>query len=688
VASFIRNSHPKPLLHHNAASDPSSGTRPHALASSSRIGLSGIYLALAALCLFVPARVPLLAQSFDLAHNRLPLTSLDGMWRFQTGDDPAWADPAFNDSKWPLLHSDQDWAKQGYKGYSGLAWFRFQLVVPADSEQISISLPEINTCYQVYADGKLIGQYGKMPPDAKPYAGGGLYQVYALPPGPRTLRTVHIALRVWHFPSWAMIFGGGPAIGGGLVGDTASINQQQVLERARLHWRLTSIQTVALLQTMAGLASLALFALRRKEREYLWFGLAMLFSASSRWIDFNFALEPWNIFVRDVAYDAFSAANYIALIAFYFTLFKSRRNPLLYLAVVCLAATPFFKVYRILYEHSLDSWRNGLIEYLLLFPFLVWVVALIVNRVRQASLDARLLFLPVILSASVAMFENAAWTTYAPGSQNTLGMRILIFEEPFPIDLSQITDVLLLLSVLTILIIRFTSTRTQEEHFGSEVNAARDVQQYLIPETLPSVRGLDIKSEYRPAREVGGDFFQVLPHESDGSVLIVVGDVAGHGLEAGMLATLLVGAIRTAAIFTTDPERLLPLLNDRMHGRGLATCVAICIQRDGRISLSSAGHPPPYLNGTAIPVEGSLPLGVIPGMTYPARLFRLAENDLIMLMTDGVAEAKNENGKLFGFDRIEKMLGRGANATLIADAAQKFGQEDDITVLTVRCFSA
>jgi serine phosphatase RsbU (regulator of sigma subunit) len=155
-----------------------------------------------------------------------------------------------------------------------------------------------------------------------------------------------------------------------------------------------------------------------------------------------------------------------------------------------------------------------------------------------------------------------------------------------------------------------------------------------------------------------------------------------------MLATLLVGAIRTAAIFTTDPERLLPLLNDRMHGRGLATCIAICIQRDGRISLSSAGHPPPYLNGTPVPVEGSLPLGVVPGMTYPAKLFRLSENDVIMLMTDGVAEATNENGKLFGFDRIEKMLGRGATATLIADAAQKFGQEDDITVLTIRCFSA
>jgi len=628
------------------------------------------------------------AQSFDFAHDRLPLTSLDGLWRFQTGDDPAWADPAFNDSKWPLLRSDQDWAKQGYKGYSGVAWYRFQLVLPAGSENISLSLPEIDTCYQVYADGKFLGGYGKMPPNTRPYAGGGRFHVYALPPGPGTARTVHIALRVWHFPGWATSFGGGPAIGGGLVGDTASINQQQELERARLHWRLTSIQTVALLQTMAGLGALALFWLRRKEREYLWFGVAMFLSATSRWIDFNYALEPWNLLVRDVASDVCFAATSIAFIAFYFTLFKSRRNPLLYVAVVCLAASPIFTLYRILYAHAVDSWRNGLIQYALLVPFLVWVVALLVNRLREVSHDARLLLLPVVCSAAVALFESTAWTTYMPGSEDTLGMRILIVHKPFPIDLSQITDLLLLLAMLAILIIRFNSTRTQEEHFGSEVNAARDVQQYLIPDTIPAVAGLDIKSEYHPAREVGGDFFQVLPHESDGSVLVVVGDVAGHGLEAGMLATLLVGAIRTAALFTTDPERLLALLNDRMHGRGLATCVALCIQSDGRVALSSAGHPPPYLNGEAIPVEGSLPLGVIPGMTYPARLFRLSENDQIMLMTDGVSEATNASGKLFGFERIEKGLARGYDAKAIAAAALKWGQEDDITILTIRCFSA
>jgi len=98
--------------------------------------------------------------------------------------------------------------------------------------------------------------------------------------------------------------------------------------------------------------------------------------------------------------------------------------------------------------------------------------------------------------------------------------------------------------MLAILILRFTSTRTQEEHFGSEVNAARDVQQYLIPETIPSVRGLDIKaSTVRPRsrRRLLSRSFPTRATEASHRRR----DVAGHGLEAGMLATLLVGAIRT-----------------------------------------------------------------------------------------------------------------------------------------------
>jgi hypothetical protein len=99
------------------------------------------------------------AQNFEILDGNLRVTSIDGLWRFHTGDDATWADPKFDDSQWQLLRSDEDWAQQGYKGYSGLAWYRFQVVAPAGLDRASILLPTIMTCYEVYGDGKLIGTY-------------------------------------------------------------------------------------------------------------------------------------------------------------------------------------------------------------------------------------------------------------------------------------------------------------------------------------------------------------------------------------------------------------------------------------------------------------------------------------------------------------------------------------------------
>jgi serine phosphatase RsbU (regulator of sigma subunit) len=240
-----------------------------------------------------------------------------------------------------------------------------------------------------------------------------------------------------------------------------------------------------------------------------------------------------------------------------------------------------------------------------------------------------------------------------------------------------------LLSVLAILFLRFSRTRSQEERYASEFESARSVQQYLIPDQLPPTPGLTIESAYRPAREVGGDFFQVLPSGTDGTVLIVVGDVAGKGLQAGMLSALIVGAIRTAAAFTCDPAKIIALLNERLQGRGLVTCLALSIKSDGAATLVNAGHLPPYLDGQELPMEGALPLGAISGIDFPVLNFQLAAGDSLILMSDGIAEAQKPDGELFGFDRISELLSRTTSAATLADAAQSFGQEDDITVLTI-----
>jgi hypothetical protein len=240
---------------------------------------------------------------------------------------------------------------------------------------------------------------------------------------------------------------------------------------------------------------------------------------------------------------------------------------------------------------------------------------------------------------------------------------------------------------MTILLVRQLRTTNQERaELHGEMASAREIQQYLIPEKLPPTPGLAIQSVYQPSREVGGDFFQVLPDPRDGSTLIVVGDVAGKGLKAGMLAALIVGAIRTAFKFTSDPVRILALLNERLQGRGLVTCLAMRIDRNGNAELANAGHLPPYINGKELALDGALPLGALPDTSFQATRLQLREGESMLLVSDGVIEARNAQGELFGFERTRAISSQPAEK--IAHAAQAFGQEDDITVLTLTLLPA
>jgi hypothetical protein len=219
----------------------------------------------------------------------------------------------------------------------------------------------------------------------------------------------------------------------------------------------------------------------------------------------------------------------------------------------------------------------------------------------------------------------------------------------------------------------------------NELVQAQEVQQVILPESRLALPGLLVESEYRPAREVGGDFFQMIPHRTDGSLLIVAGDVAGKGLKAGMLVALLVGAIRTAAQYVPDPTAVLSALNLLLMGRSdaQATCLALRISKDGAVTLANAGHIAPYLNSEPLPMEGALPLGILESAESSIMHFRLKDGDRLMLMSDGVAEATDSNGQLFGFERVHQLLQTAKSATEVASAAQTFGQEDDISVISI-----
>jgi hypothetical protein len=256
----------------------------------------------------------------------------------------------------------------------------------------------------------------------------------------------------------------------------------------------------------------------------------------------------------------------------------------------------------------------------------------------------------------------------------------------FSISMGTISTILSLLVITVMLLRRFVRAQRRKEQWKIEIQQARHIQELLIPRKLPKVRGLQIQSEYRPVREVGGDFFQVLPANTPDSVLVVVGDVTGKGLQAGMLVALIVGAMQSAAQHSSDPAEILNEVNKQLcdHQEASATCLIMRIDSNGKVLLANAGHLPPYLNGKEMSMEGALPIGIVSGSDLSIMSFDLKQNDSLIVMSDGVVEAQNVKGTLFGFERISELLLRNATLKEIAEEAQGFGQEDDILILEVR----
>jgi hypothetical protein len=231
---------------------------------------------------------------------------------------------------------------------------------------------------------------------------------------------------------------------------------------------------------------------------------------------------------------------------------------------------------------------------------------------------------------------------------------------------------------------RYGKTREDVAFLESELTAAREIQDVILPSPSDSYRDFVVESVYRPAQKVGGDFFQILPVADDG-LLLVFGDVAGKGLPAAMQVSMLVGLIRATSEYTADPVMMLRKLHERLVDRsaaGISTALAARLTEDGMVTIANAGQIPPYLDGREIELAGALPLGVSSGGQYETVKFALLPGSRLTFFSDGVVEAQNQQGELFGFERSREISTR--DATAIADAAVEFGQSDDITVVTIK----
>ena len=306
------------------------------------------------------------------------------------------------------------------------------------------------------------------------------------------------------------------------------------------------------------------------------------------------------------------------------------------------------------------------------------VITLIAATVKR-NYEAGLLLIPLVLNF-VGMLEPLLTSGMQDWAGRAYHSPLTVQAGLVPIHFASIADFAGLLAIVLIIFVRFMRIHRNQERASSELAAARSVQELMIPHEKLNSPGFEVDSIYNPANEVGGDFYHLEP-TPDGGLLVVIGDVAGKGLKAAMNVSMLMGALRRSP--EKSPAKILKSLNRVLVGsESFTTCQAAWFGADGELVIANAGHLPPYLNSQEVLLPGGLPLGVLADIAYEEVRLYLHPGDRMLLMSDGVVEARQPSGELFGFERVHNLSNQ--SAFYIADAAREFGQEDDITVLTIR----
>ena len=599
-------------------------------------------------------------------------------WLFAAGDNPARSSPAFDDSGWKTVSTQKQLLELGIRDLH-YAWYRIHIHLRPGRGNLMVGIQDVGGSYEVYANGVRIGGSGNM--HGEQYSWQDSLFSYAVPDDPAASRG-DLVLAIRFAVNWERSIGRGT--GAPLQSDSVYLLTR---ESAPIYASYLSAHNAGPplllcgLALGAGLISFALYFALRSQLEYLAIAIYLLassiVSASFLWLTLNTFSSP----VLFAPFVVLSVENF-ALIEFVRLVLHLRRSRwLLALEVVSSLAFLVNPLHMLgivpTYVFLLGSSLPVLVVKILL-------PVLLLRGWRRGNREA-LLLLPAILLISFAdywkFFRDLAGYAHLTALFPYLPFTLLFGS--YQVDFYSIGDLAFYIAVLLFLVLRTVRIARERAGAAAEIEAARVVQQILIPDEIPVVPGFDLHSVYKPAGQVGGDFFQILPIDN-GGVLAVIGDVSGKGMPAAMAVSLLVGTVRTLAHYTQSPGEILAAMNQRMMTRssgGFTTCLVLRADPDGTLTIANAGHIAPYLAGKELPLENGLPLGLAAESTYAESTFHLAPGQQLTLLTDGVVEARGKTGALYGFERTAALSIQPAEA--IAHAAQAFGQDDDITVLTL-----
>jgi len=615
--------------------------------------------------------------------------SLDGPWRFQMGDDPRWADPGFDDSSWPKVMLGQSLIDQGIDVYSGYAWYRLRV---APEQLVQFGKPQDNAPINLLATSNSIGQLAIYIDGVEGGHTRGMTEhptMYQSPPfvvrfsNPDAHGVRVIAIRTWAGPSIPIKRGLLESVE---LGSEADIADRLALAIGR-QWDqhvISGAVVTFLFLCVAGLGA-TLYLSQRHHSEYLWLALMCFSVAFTGTIEIAYGQAMISFSVFNVL-NRWAGRIFMAVtLEFVLRFTASTRKQIVRGMQIAVLVLPLL---------SLLGW-NAVYEPLSVtaeVAFCVVVCILLFHAWRKGQSEAGVMLVPFLLASSASSVDSildfAASHHWLPDAFASHRYHV----GPIEFATGTITFAVFLGSLISVILYRFVRVSQVEQKSAAEIAAARSVQALLIPTQLPSNRHFMLESAYLPANGVGGDFFQVLPVKDD-SILIVVGDVSGKGLQAAMNASTLVGALRNEPSY--DPATVLDHLNrvllgavpapSKLPGLDAAPCFATClcarVYPDGKMTVANAGHLSPYRDGREMEVAPGLPLGVIANIHYEQATYQLNRGERVIFLSDGVVEATNSEGELFGFERTQQVSNEPAR--YIAQTAQRFGQNDDITVVSL-----
>lgn len=651
---------------------------------------------------------------------------LDKNWLVGITADQAAANPGFDDSHWAVRSATADMpdvpdeddsgqsspakgphSRRSRHGSDGrFVWFRLHVKLAPNHGPLAllIELPVAASTtvsigsgtaggLDVFANGEQVRPLGPHSDDPSEYQ--AISRIYPLNV-PAAQTDLTLAVRIIYIPVGTQAYTGFFADKKLRLGAPDDLNRS--LELWSLHGILERLPrvVVSILQVVLAIFLLALYFNQKGHREYLWLAVHELAQAPLGFIDLAGSTahfpEVWyvGLFLQLLVLSAYSYFEFLVAFLDLPTRWAGKKKRrivqiLRFTAPVLLGVGPILVA--VIHTHSTPLAIVLVIVYLASMLWLAgWVlfccITLLAATVRR-NFEAGLLLAPLVLSF-IGMLEPAFTASMKNWSGHAYTSPLTLQAGPVPIHFASLADFIGMLAIVLIIFFRFLRIHRDRERASSELAAARSVQELMIPQERISTPGFEVDSIYNPANEVGGDFFHV-EATPGGGLLVVIGDVAGKGLKAAMNVSMVMGALRRMQ--EPSPAKILESLNRVLTGGdSFTTCQAVWFGGNGELVLANAGHLPPYLNTQEVFVPGGLPLGVIADVKYDEVRLYLHPGDRLLLMSDGVVEARHNSGELFGFDRVHNLSNQ--SAFYIADAAKAFGQEDDITVLTVRRLAA